>query len=96
MIETLTTEITLEIIRALGKFPTWPTDPIHAAAIVAEESGELQKAVLEACYEPDKKGPMNYTHVRAEAVQTAAMAIRFLLGMDSYQFRAGEQKSQSL
>jgi hypothetical protein len=62
-----------EVERARAKHPIWPTDILHAAAIVAEESGELMRAAvqhrgeggtLEAC---DK-----------EAIQTAATCIRFL------------------
>ena len=29
-----------EIIRAEEKHPDWPADPVRAAAVVAEESGE--------------------------------------------------------
>ena len=36
-----------EIIRAEEKHPDWPADPVRAAAVVAEESGELVKAVLD-------------------------------------------------
>jgi len=32
-----------EIEVATGKFPAWPTDPLHAFAILNEEAGELQK-----------------------------------------------------
>ena len=39
-------EILTELNRARTKFPTWPGDPIHAAAVVAEESGELVQASL--------------------------------------------------
>jgi NTP pyrophosphatase (non-canonical NTP hydrolase) len=62
-----------ELEIAKYKFPEWPTDPVHQAAIVAEESGELVRAVLQTTYEPHKDAnPIK------EAVQTAAMAIRFL------------------
>ena len=72
-----------ELNRALAKHPTWPTDPIHAAAIIAEECGELQKAVLEAVYEPYKNSRRN---IRKEAVQTAAMCLRFLASLDVYKW----------
>ena len=66
--------ILAEVAAARAKHPGWPADDtLFAAAIVAEESGELMRAAvqhkgeggsLEAC---DK-----------EAIQTAAVAIRFL------------------
>ena len=69
-----TEDIMAEVEKARAKHPTWPAnDTLFAAAIVAEESGELMRAAvqhkgeggsLEAC---DK-----------EAIQTAAVAIRFL------------------
>ena len=84
-------EITEEIGFALIKFPSWPTDPIHAAGIVAEESGEIMKACLEATYEPEKS---NLEDARKEAIQTAAMAIRFIYGMDKYRLRQSDQVNQ--
>jgi hypothetical protein len=67
-------QIAAEVERARAKHPSWPAnDTLFAAAIVAEESGELMRAAvqhkgeggsLEACDE--------------EAIQTAAVAIRFL------------------
>ncbi len=30
-----------ELTRATAKFPTWPTDPLHALAVLGEEFGEL-------------------------------------------------------
>lgn len=66
-------EIFAEIERAERKFPGWPEDKIHASAIVAEEVGELQQAALQYYYENGLKEKM-----REEAIQTAAMAIRFL------------------
>lgn len=77
-----------ELDRAVDTYPQWPTDPVHAAAVVAEESGELVQAVLECIYQPSKS---DIHHVRIEAVQTAAMALRFLARMDSYRFAPCEQ-----
>lgn len=85
-------EVWAEIDRAVAKFPTWPTDPHHACAVLGEEFGELIKAVVQAMYEP---GKATIFDVRAEAVQTAAMAIRFLLSMNVYDFTPGHQHRQS-
>jgi NTP pyrophosphatase (non-canonical NTP hydrolase) len=43
-----------ELARAVAKFPTWPTDPLHALAVLGEEFGELTKAMLQHTYEPHK------------------------------------------
>lgn len=90
-------EVLTELNRARTKFPTWPDDPIHAAAVVAEESGELVQATLQACYEQKRDEPSfqaQLSKVRQEAIQTAAMAIRFLVSMDQYMFEAGRQHKQ--
>jgi len=84
-------EVEKEILRAVEKFPTWPDDPIHAAALVAEESGELQKATLEHVYEPHKS---ELSDVRREAIHTAATAIRFLSSLHRYDFRRCNQHEQ--
>ena len=84
-------EIEAELGRAMTKFPTWPTDILHAVAVVKEESGELSKAVLQVVYEPHKS---TLDDVRSEAIQTAAMAIRFLASLDRYEIKPGEQHSQ--
>lgn len=76
-----------EIDRAESKFPEFPTDPVHAAAVVAEEAGELVQACLELTYE---KGL--YCDVKAEAIQVAAMAFRFLHKFGNLQTRPSEQK----
>lgn len=93
MLEEIIEEIKLELTRAVVKFPTWPTDPVHASAVVMEEAGELDQSVLEHIYEPHKS---SRDDVRKEAVQTAAMAIRFLLSMDVYKFDKAEQHEQKL
>lgn len=62
-----------ELHRARRKWPRWPTNTVQAAAIVAEEAGELVQTALKHRYE---KGDIAACDV--EAVHTAAMAIRFL------------------
>lgn len=80
-----------ELERAVSKFPTWPTDPLHASGVVQEEAGELAKAVLQAVYEPHKSSPDD---ARSEAVQTAAMAIRWIASADIYDWTPGAQHEQ--
>jgi NTP pyrophosphatase (non-canonical NTP hydrolase) len=77
--------------RASTKHPLWPTDPIHAAAILAEEVGELQREVLQLTYEPAKGNP---DRVREEALDLAAVALRFLISLDSYQFKPSQLHHQ--
>lgn len=83
-----------EIERATARWPGWPDDPVHAAAIVAEEAGELVQASIDFSYSlPDcaitgrNRRRVAYANMRTEAIQTAAMAIRFLRGMDDYERR---------
>ena len=87
----IASEIAAEVERAMKKFPTWPTDPLHAFAVLGEEVGELQKAILQHVYEPEKA---KFDDVRTEAIQAAAMAFRFLLSMDDYDFEPSAQHSQ--
>lgn len=82
-----------EIGKAIAKFPTWPTDPLHTLAVLGEEYGELTKAVLQLTYEPHKT---SMDELRTEAIQTAAMSLRFLQSIDTYQFKRGEQHKQEL
>jgi NTP pyrophosphatase (non-canonical NTP hydrolase) len=80
-----------ELAEARKKYPTWPTDPLHAHAVLGEECGELLKAILQTTYEPHKA---NRSHVRKEALQTAAMALRFLESLDLYVYSQCEQHQQ--
>ena len=41
------TMVNKEMERAKTKFPWWPEDQIHAAAIVAKEAGELLQTALQ-------------------------------------------------
>lgn len=75
-----------ELSRAKNKFPWWPTDPIHAAAIVQEEAGELIQAALQFTYE---KG--STTAMMDEAVQVGAMAVRFIESVLDYRETKSEQ-----
>ncbi|MBK5145101.1 hypothetical protein I2494_15535 [Budviciaceae bacterium BWR-B9] len=68
-----------ELERAVTVHPQWPTDAIHASAILNEEAGELTQAALDFHFYVDDKERM-----REEAIQVGAMALRFLLNIDSY------------
>lgn len=61
-----------ELRRAKELWPEWPSDHVYAAAIVAEEAGELVQATLNSAFKgkPDE-------HSYQEALQTAVTAIRF-------------------
>jgi hypothetical protein len=85
-------EIAAEVERATAKFQTWPTDALHAVGVVAEEMGELQKEVMQLTYEPHKSTKES---VRKEAVQLAAMSLRFLTSLDRYEYAPSPQHSQN-
>jgi NTP pyrophosphatase (non-canonical NTP hydrolase) len=80
--------IVLELKKAKAKFPNWPTDPLHALAVLGEEYGELNKAVLQYSHEPHKT---SLEEIRSEAIQTAAMAMRFIMNLDQYVYTQSEQ-----
>ena len=84
-------EAMAELTRARKKFPSWPIDPLHAVAILNEEIGELNQAILEHAYEPDKSSRED---VKKEALQSLCMCIRFLNSMDVYEFKEGKQHEQ--
>jgi NTP pyrophosphatase (non-canonical NTP hydrolase) len=74
-------DILKELKRAKKKFPNWPDHPAARAGIVCEEAGELMKACLEFKYELGKGGKGHtdmLKAIRKEAIQTAAVALRFL------------------
>jgi hypothetical protein len=72
--------IAMELQNATEKHPNWPTDKIHAAAIVGEESGELLRSAIQFQLENGR-----YYEMHEEAIQTGAMAIRFLLNAPEIQ-----------
>ena len=85
-------QVAAEIARAVAKFPTWPTDPFHALAVLGEEFGELTKAVLQRTYEPHKN--VTGKDIRSEAIQTAAMAMRWALSLPVYEYKPSPQHHQ--
>lgn len=70
-------KIKTELARAISKHPYFPVDPIHAAAVIGEEAGELVQAALQVTYENG-----NWSRLREEAVQVGAMALRFLINIE--------------
>jgi hypothetical protein len=60
--------------------------------VLGEEFGELTKAVLQTSYEPHK---VKDGELRTEAIQTAAMALRFVASLDRYEFVRCAQHEQS-
>ena len=74
-------QIEIELRNAKKKFPGWPDHPAAQAGIVCEKSGELMKACLQWKYERgegDLIQQWQREQMKKEALQTAAMAIRFL------------------
>lgn len=79
-----------ELEDAKIKYPFWPDDKIHQAAIVGEEAGELLKAAIDYEYFNDNfninteriLGQFHWVEqLKTEAIQTAAMAIRLLMNL---------------
>ena len=72
-IEIALAQIFSEVERAEKLHPDWPTNPIHQAAIVTEEAGELLQASLNHNEHKGSKKAMI-----TEAIHTTASVIRFL------------------
>ena len=92
-------DVAKELDNARAKFPQWPTDPLHAVAILNEEVGELNRAILQAVYEAElhTNGQASdmLDAVKEEAVQVAAMAYRFLASIDEYRYVPSKQHMQN-
>ena len=74
-------EVLDEVKRAEALYSWWPDDPLHAVCIVSEECGEL----VRACNRYFFGETYNEDEMKVEAIQTAAMAIRFLKGIGEKQ-----------
>ena len=77
VIEITQGEIMKELLKAEEKFPWWPEDIIHAAAILQEECGELIRASLQYYYQGG-----SIEKVKKEMLQTGAMVFRFAIGLE--------------
>ena len=76
-IEIALAQIFSEVERAEKRHPDWPSNPIHQAAIVTEEAGELLQASLNL---NEHKGSKKA--IITEAIHTAASALRFLKNVE--------------
>lgn len=65
-----------ELKKAQEKHPAWPTDIIHAVAIMQEEAGEAIRAAIQYEYEDGE-----LAEVQKELIQTAAMCLRCLYNL---------------
>lgn len=81
------TEAERELSRAIELHPRWPVDPIHAFAIVQEEIGEAQKALIDYVYH----GKGTREEIRTEAIQAMATLARFIDAIDNakYEYKDG-------
>lgn len=79
-IEEIVNNIIHELELAEKKFPSFVYDPIHAVAILGEESGEATQAALNWVYHDGDK-----EHLLKELYQTAAMCIRIAKNMDNFE-----------
>ena len=77
-IKNIISDIENELEFAMQKFPEFPCDPIHAVSVMGEESGESTKSALQWMYEGGSK-----EETRNELIQTAAMCIRVISGIDT-------------
>jgi len=68
--------IMCELARAEDIYPAWPTDQIHAVAVMVEEAGESMQAALDCTYSDG-----TIKHLREELVQTGAMVVRCLINL---------------
>lgn len=79
-----TYQILKELNRAKKKWPGWPDDTIHAAAVLSEESGEVVKACLDYTY---SSGLLD--DIMKESIQVGAMAIRLITGKYTKYYNQG-------
>jgi hypothetical protein len=73
-------KILKELKAAKKKHPRWPVHIVAQTAIVAGEAGELVKASLNYKYESASEEEKK--QMEKEAIQCAAMCIRFLENMN--------------
>jgi predicted RecB family endonuclease len=64
-----------ELAKARARYPWWPSDMVHAAAIANEEGSEVVKAVNNLFW---SHGTDTLEDIQKEAIQAIAMYVRFL------------------
>jgi hypothetical protein len=69
-------DIFKEINKARVKWPGWPADVVHSAAIVAEEAGEALQAALNYQYKSGFRE--DRAKIKEELLHTIVTAVRFL------------------
>jgi len=79
-------KILAELGRAMDIHPLFPCDPIHAVNIMMEEAGESARAVNQLVHEGG-----TIEALKDELIQTAAMCIRVLCGIESGDIVKGEE-----
>ncbi|QQO90184.1 hypothetical protein pEaSNUABM5_00042 [Erwinia phage pEa_SNUABM_5] len=70
-----------ELDRAEIKHPEWTSDAVHAAGILAEESGEAMQAAVDFNATGDRD---NLVCLESETIQTGAMCLRLLLNLQEF------------
>jgi hypothetical protein len=70
-------DILIELARA-ERIHSWPVEIAHQYLIVAEENGEMAKALNDYLFKPPEFQSKYLEELRVETIQTAAMCIRFL------------------
>ena len=75
-IEQIFTDVLLELERARRLHPAWPTDIVHAAALMTEEAGETLKEANNY-YFGHKGGTL--ASIRQETLETMATCVRLLI-----------------
>lgn len=85
-------EIKREMARSLRKFPTWPTDPLHALGVVSEEHGELVKEVMVGVYAPAAR---RLGKITQEAIQLVVASTRFVMSLEHYSYTRSHQHPQT-
>lgn len=76
-----------ELEWAEAQHPVFPTDPIHAVAIMEEESGEAIRAALQFVYEDG-----SIEALKKEIIQTGAMSLRCLINLHNFKIVKAAQK----
>lgn len=80
-----------ELERSEKRSPSWPSDPIEASYILQDKASQLRKAVRKLAYEPHTT---SRDDVELAALRSGAMAIRFLMSIDHYDWTWARRYAQ--